>query len=79
MPSVFQPGDQGGLLSGHGEDQGLLVGLFAKDVPQHEGGEEAELHSEAELKQLQIDAERPLKGRRQEPVNILGLHNQNGV
>lgn len=54
-------GAQGGLLSGHGERQGLFVFLFAKDVGQHEGGEEAELHSKAELEQLQVDAENPLK------------------
>lgn len=47
--------------SGHGEHQWLFVLMLAKDVRQHEGGEEAELHSEAELEQLQVDAEHPLE------------------
>lgn len=72
-------GEQGGLLSGRGEHQGLFIFLSAKDVRQHEGGEEAELHSEAELKQLQVDAEHPLKHSWQEVVNVVSLHNQNGV
>lgn len=53
--------------------------MFAEDVRQHEGGEEAELHSEAELEQLQVDAERPLKHGWQEAVKVVSLHEQNSV
>lgn len=78
--SLFQACEaQGGLLSGHGEHQGLLVFLFAEDVRQHEGGEEAELHSEAELEQLQVDAEHPFKHSWQETVKVVSLHKQYDV
>lgn len=73
---IWSPGQPS---SGHGEHQRLFVLLFAKDVRQHEGGEEAELHSEAELEQLQVDAEHPLKHSRQQHVKVLSLHRQNGV
>lgn len=72
-------GAQGGLLSGRGEHQGLFVFLSAKDVRQHEGGEKVELHSEAELEQLQVDAEHPLKHSWQQAVDVVSLRKQNTV
>lgn len=76
---ILASGVQGGIPSGHGEHQRLFVLLLAKDVRQHEGGEEAELHSVAELKKLQVDTEHPLKHSCQELVEVLSLRIQNGV
>lgn len=48
-------------MSGHGHHQRLFLSSLAQKVGQHERREEAELHGVAELEQLQVDRERPLK------------------
>lgn len=51
----------GSAVSGQGHHQGLFLSPLAQKVGQHERREEAELHGVAELKQLQVGSERPLK------------------
>lgn len=51
--------------SRHGQNQGLLLFTPAQQVGQHPRGEEGELHHIAELKELQVEAERPLEHGRE--------------
>lgn len=57
----------------------LFFVTFAQQVWNHEGGEEAELHSVAELEQLQVHAEHPLKYSRQVAVKVVVLGKQDGI
>lgn len=76
---IVCPLDLGSVLSGHGHHQGLFLSSWAQKVGQHERGEEAELHGVAELEQLQVGRERPLKHGTQVHVVIAVLGKQNHV
>lgn len=77
--SVHLPLVAGGIVSGHGHHQRLLLPSLAQNVGQHERGEEAELHGVAELEQLQVGGERPLKHGAQVLVVIAVLGKENHV
>lgn len=71
--------DPGGLISGQRQHQRLFFLSSAQQICEHEGREEPKLHHEAELKQLEVDAEHPLKYSRQVIVVVLFLGKQNCV
>lgn len=71
--------DPGGLISGHRHHQRLFFISFAQEIREHEGREEAKLHSEGELKQLQVDAQHPLEYSRQVDVVVFFLGKQSNI
>lgn len=77
--SVCPLPDLGGVVSGHGHHQRLFLSSLAQKVGQHERREEAELHGVAELEQLQVDRERPLKHGTQVLVVIAVLGKEDHV
>lgn len=67
------------VVSSQGHHQGLLLSSVAHNVGKHERREEAELHRVAELEQLQVGRERPLKHGTQVHVVIAVLGKENHV
>lgn len=71
--------DPGSLISGHRHHQRLYLILFAQQIGEHIGREEEKFHGVAELKQLQVHTQHPLKDSRQMDVEVLALSKQDSI
>lgn len=71
--------DPGSLISGHRHNQRLYLILFVQQIREHIGREEEKFHGVAELKQLQVHTQHPLKDSRQMDVEVLALSEQDSI